>query len=162
MKKIMLVVFGLFLSAGLKAQIAPNAIGLRFGGGNGFGTEFSYQKRLSNLNRLEFDLGLKNSSNYDAWSLAGLYEWVWPLDLGEPGFSWYAGVGGRIGYWDWDSLDGGKDNDGIYLAIPGVIGVEYAFPFGLQLALDLRPELGMVNTGDALDLDMGLCVRYRF
>lgn len=162
MKKIALFVFGLILTVGLKAQIADHAIGLRFGGGSGFGKEISYQRGLSNLNRIEFDLGLRNHDHYDAWSLAGIYEWVWPLDLGEPGFSWYAGVGGRIGYWDWDDYNNGKDDDGMFLAVPGVVGVEYAFPFGLQLALDLRPELGLANTDDALDLDMGLCVRYQF
>ncbi len=43
-----------------QAQIAKNAMGLRFGGGNGYGPEISYQRGLRNINRLEFDLGLNS------------------------------------------------------------------------------------------------------
>ena len=72
-------------------DISKNAIGLRFGDSDGFGTEISYQRGLSDSNRLEFDLGWRSGSNYDGFKLAGLYQWVWKID---GGFNWYAGVGG--------------------------------------------------------------------
>ena len=72
-------------------QIADNAIGLRFGGGNGVGGEISYQKALGENNRLEVNLGLANEfTNFKA---TGLYEWVWNI---EEQFNWYAGFGGGI------------------------------------------------------------------
>lgn len=50
------------LSFCAKAQeISENALGLRFGNNNGFGVEVSYQRALSNNNRVELDLGWRNS-----------------------------------------------------------------------------------------------------
>ncbi len=42
-------------------EIAKNALGIRLGDNDGFGGEISYQRGLSKNNRLEFDLGLRNS-----------------------------------------------------------------------------------------------------
>ena len=63
----LLFAFVLILSANIgSAQLAQHAIGLRLGGGDGFGTEISYQHSLSDLNRLEFDLGMHSGNNYNA------------------------------------------------------------------------------------------------
>ena len=63
MKKLFLFIGFLTMSAlTANAQdISENAIGLRFGDNNGIGGEISYQSKLSDSNRLEIDLGLRNN-----------------------------------------------------------------------------------------------------
>jgi opacity protein-like surface antigen len=139
-----------------KAQVADHAIGLRIGGGYGFGTEISYQHGLSSLNRLEFGLGFRNSNDYDGWALTGLYQWVWKID---GGFNWYAGPGAKIGTWNTQN-EHSDVNDGFFLAAAGTCGIEYVFPIGIQLAIDARPELGIVNHGSGINL--GFSIRYQF
>ena len=153
-------VFALMLTVNLvHAQSTQNAIGLRFGGGEGFGTEISFQHWLSDVNRLELDLGMISGTNYSAWSVAGIYQWVWKIDNG---FNWFAGAGGRIGTWSWDNTYTGNDGGGVLLAAAGDVGIEYTFPVGIQLGLDYRPELGLVNHGNAFGNNVALSVRYRF
>jgi len=153
-------VLGLLLAANLvNAQIADNAIGLRLAGSNGFGTEISFQHGLTDLNRLELDLGIVSGTNYSAWSLAGIYQWVWKIDNG---FDWFAGAGGRIGTWSWDRSYTGNNSGGFLIGITGNVGIEYSFPVGVQLGLDYRPEIGLINHGDTFGNNIALSVRYRF
>jgi hypothetical protein len=154
-----LVILGvLFLGFSASAQqIADNAIGLRIGGNNGFGTEISYQRALWSNNRLELDLGWKDSDEYDAYKLTGLYQWVWNID---GGFHWYAGAGGGIGSWN---SNRNLTNDGVFAFLAGDVGIEYSFNFPLQLSLDVRPEIGFDNGfNDDLNFDLALSVRYQF
>ncbi len=148
MKKIVLV-FSLLVGSifTINAQeIYDNAIGLRFGVGDGIGGEISYQKSLGSNNRLEIDLGLANKfANFKA---SGLYEWVWTL---EDKFNWYAGAGGGI------VSAGGT---GIYAA--GVVGIEYNFKSPVLLSLDYRPEIGIFGGLSGLNSDIALSVRYQF
>jgi len=157
----LLFAFALILLANIgHAQLAQHAIGLRLGGGDGFGTEISYQHGLSDLNRFEFDLGMHSGSNYNAWGLACIYQWVWNID---GGFNWYAGAGGRIGSWNWDNNKyTGTNNSGLFLSAAGNIGIEYSFPIGIQVSLDARPELGLISHGDAFQDNIAFSVRYQF
>lgn len=168
MKKIILsaiMLIGLAFTA--QAQdISKNALGLRLGNNNGFGGEISYQRGLSKNNRLEFDLGWRNSDNVDAIKATGLYQWVWNI---EGGFNWYAGVGGGLSIWDNNNYYNGNNNyydeDGVFVFAAGDIGIEYNFDeVPIQLSLDLRPELGFNNYDDDDDFgfDVGFGVRYRF
>ena len=61
-------------------EIADHALGLRLGDSDGFGAEISYQKSLGRSNRLEVDLGWRDSRDFDAFKLTGLYQWVRPID----------------------------------------------------------------------------------
>ncbi|AJR04680.1 hypothetical protein [Siansivirga zeaxanthinifaciens] len=156
MKKLITTsIFALFISIGTYAQdISQNALGLRLGDNDGFGGEISYQRYLKENNRLEFDLGWRNSRNVDAFKLVGLYQWVMPI---ENNFNWYVGAGAGIG-----SFDAG-DNDGTFALVAGDIGIEYNFDIPLQLSLDMRPEFGFNDAySDDLDLDIALGIRYRF
>ncbi|WP_425629674.1 hypothetical protein [Cellulophaga lytica] len=156
MKKILSLFSILALTAcSLQAQsIADNAIGLRIGDNDGFGGEISYQRYLSENNRLEFDLGWRDSNDVDAFKLVGLYQWVMPLD---GNFNWFVGAGAGIG-----SFDAGE-NDGTFALVAGDIGIEYNFDFPLILSLDMRPELGFNDDySDDLDLDIALGIRYQF
>ena len=55
-------------------DISNNTLGLRLGDNDGFGAEISYQRKLSDTNRLEFDLGWRNSNEVNALKLADLYQ----------------------------------------------------------------------------------------
>lgn len=169
MKKVILsaiLIIGLAFTA--EAQnISKNALGLRLGGNNGFGGEISYQRGLTENNRLELDLGWRNSNDIDALKLTGVYQWVWNIDQG---FNWYAGVGGGLGLWDNNHYNNGDnkyndyDEDGVYVFVAGDIGIEYNFkPVPIQLSLDLRPEIGANNyNDDNFGIDFGLGIRYTF
>jgi hypothetical protein len=148
MKKLVFI-FSLFIGSIATAnaqEISDNAIGLRFGGGNGLGGEISYQKSLGSNNRLEIDLGLANGLT--DFKATGLYEWIWTL---EDKFNWYAGAGGGI------VSAGGT---GLYAA--GVIGIEYNFKSPVLLSLDYRPEIGISGGLSGLSSDVALSVRYQF
>lgn len=69
MKKLILsavMLLGLALSTQAQ-EISKNALGLRLGDSDGFGGEISYQRGLSSDNRLELDLGWRNSNNVNAF-----------------------------------------------------------------------------------------------
>ena len=168
MKKIILSAFMLLgLAASTQAQdISKNALGLRLGDNDGFGGEVSYQRGLSKNNRLEFDLGWRNSDDIDALKLVGLYQWVWEIDNG---FNWYAGVGAGLGNWSYNGPDNPDNDGGFFLLAAGDIGIEYNFQEApIQLSIDFRPEIYLNNSGDNkfrednFGPDLALGIRYRF
>jgi hypothetical protein len=160
MKKLFLsamLIFGFAISANAQ-EISKNALGLRLGDNDGFGGEISYQRGLSGNNRLEFDLGWRNSQNVDAFKLVGLYHWVWNID---GGFNWYAGAGAGIGSWN----NKKADVDGSFALLAGNIGIEYNFDIPLLLSLDFRPEFylgGDDYRRDNFGPDIALGIRYQF
>ncbi|MDC1105253.1 hypothetical protein OAT16_01010 [Prolixibacteraceae bacterium] len=140
---------------GAKAQ---RAIGLRLGGGNGFGTEISYQHPLSKSNRLQADLGINGGDNWGGWSLIGTYQWVKPL---EGNIRWYYGIGAGLGSW-YNKNGGTYHNTGVYISLDGICGLEYVFPdIPLQLALDTRPSIGLINSR-GFEMDLAVSVRFLF
>ena len=169
MKKIILSAFMLIgLAFSAQAQsISKNALGLRIGDNDGFGGEISYQRALSSKhNRLEFDLGWRNSKNVDAIKLVGLYQWVWNID---GGFNWYAGLGAGIGSWSYDGPGDPDPNGGTFLLAAGDIGIEYDFEQApIQISLDFRPELYFGDNRsdfddyDSFGPDVALGIRYRW
>lgn len=163
MKKILFVIlllisFGFTISA---QEISKHAIGLRLGSNDGFGGEISYQHRLSKNNRAEFDLGFRNSSNYNAFKLTGIYQWVWNID---GGFNWFAGVGGGVGSYSIAKKNGFDGSSGVFFDVAGDIGIEYIFDFPLQVSLDFRPEfyVGDKYRNNNFGNDIALSIRYRF
>lgn len=140
-------------------EISKNALGLRLGDNDGFGGEISYQRGLSDNNRLELDLGWRNSNNVDAFKLTGLYQWVWNID---GGFNWYAGVGGGVGSWSVDNTD----NDGTFAFVAGDLGIEYGFDeVPILLSLDIRPELYFNSDdfrNDNFGPDIALGIKFQF
>ncbi|AWM14954.1 hypothetical protein NHF50_14290 [Flavobacterium sp. NRK F10] len=163
MKKIFIsAIMLLGLAFNAQAQdISKNALGLRLGDNDGFGGEISYQRALSSPNRLEFDLGWRNSDHVDAFKLVGLYQWVWNID---GGFNWYAGVGAGVGSWSVDSKYG--DGSGSFVLLGGDIGIEYNFDIPLQLSLDFRPEFYLggdyADYKDNFGPDIALGIRYKW
>ncbi|WP_428225429.1 hypothetical protein [Flavobacterium sp.] len=161
MKKIVYTfLFALGICSQTNAQdISKNAIGVRLGDNHGFGGEISYQRKFSDENRLEADLGFRNRDNFSAFKLTALYQWVGEIDNG---FNWYLGAGGGVGSWKIDGKYG--DGSGSFLFAAGDVGVEYNFegvPF--QISLDYRPELYFSNDyGKGLQNDIALGIRYKF
>lgn len=147
------------ITAAFSQQISQNALGLRLGDSDGFGAEISYQTRLSDTNRLEFDLGWRDGKNYSAYKLTGLYQWVMPLD---GNFNWFVGAGAGVGNWSWEDNFTGSDDDGFFALLAGDIGIEYNFDIPLLISLDFRPELGLSDFHDDLDFDIALGIRYQF
>ncbi len=164
MKKLILIAIFVFgATAATQAQtISENALGLRFGGGNGYGAEVSYQRALGDNNRLELDLGWRNDrSRYDSFKIAGLYQWVWNI---EGGFNWYAGLGGGVGSVKDNRRDDLRRDDGTFVFLAGDIGIEYNFDFPLLISLDFRPEFGFSDYDviDNFSPDVAIGVRYQF
>ncbi|CAM1368816.1 conserved exported hypothetical protein [Tenacibaculum sediminilitoris] len=146
-KKLFVITFCLLAIFSANAQsISKNTIGLRFGDNNGIGGEFSYQRKLGNINRLELNLGLRN--DFEDFKATALYEWVWKL---EGHFNWYAGAGGGL-----------INSSGTAIFGAGVIGIEYNFDIPLLISLDYRPEIGITRSYDGFHSDFGLGIRYQF
>jgi hypothetical protein len=160
-KIIVMITFLSIVISGVNAQnIARNAIGLRLGDNDGFGSEISYQHELVQNTRLEVDLGFRNHTSYDAFKLSGLHQWVWNID---DRFNWYAGFGAGIGSWSAGTDYTGSGDDGLFLNADGNIGVEYDFEIPLLMSLDFRPEIGILGDyGKSTDIDVALSVRYQF
>ncbi len=143
-------------------DISEHALGLRLGDSDGFGAEISYQKSIGRYNRAEINLGWRDSREFDAFKLAGVYQWVHQLD---GGFNWYYGVGGGLGSVEFEPVPDGDDNDGLFVFAAGNLGVEYDFDIPLLLSLDFRPEIGLLGYDgfdNDFDFDIALGIRYQF
>jgi len=158
MKKLILTTIAIFTGLVFVSaqEIADNAIGLRIGDDDGFGTEITYQRALGDNNRLEANLGWRSGDGFDGFKLTGLYQWVWELD---GNFNWYAGAGGGVGSY---SFDNDALDDDTFFFLAGDIGIEYNFEIPLLLSLDFRPELGFGDFRDDLGFDIALGIRYQF
>lgn len=161
MKKLFLLSIALvgFAFTSNAQEISKNALGLRLGNGDNFGAEISYQHALGDNNRLELDLGWRDDKFYDGFKLAGLYQWVFPL---EGNFNWYVGAGGGLGSYSGINKNG-DDNSKTFFFAAGDIGIEYNFDIPLLLSLDFRPEFGNNNgftNNNVFDIALG--IRYQF
>ncbi|GAK77331.1 MULTISPECIES: hypothetical protein [Nonlabens] len=165
MKKTLLILGIAFSTAFMtNAQtVSENAIGIRAGDGDGFGTEISYQRALSDNNRLEIDLGYEDGDNFDGFKATGLYQWIWNI---EGGFNWYAGAGGGLGTVSLDDDFPGRgnfdDDSETFLFGAAQVGIEYNFDIPLLISLDVRPEFYFGDFRDGNDLDIALGLRYQF
>lgn len=151
---VILLVVGFTMNA---QEISKNALGVRLGSNNGFGGEISYQVRLSNNNRLELDLGLRNGKDYDGYKITGVYQWVMPL---ENRFNWYVGVGAGLGSYNFNNT-----NRDTFIFAAGDIGIEYNFSGPVMISLDYRPEFNFGNSAynnNGLNSDIALGLRFQF
>lgn len=123
MKKI-IIIAAMLLGFAVAASAQPKAIGLRAG----YGVELSYQHNVG-ANFVEADLGL---DSFKYFNVAATYN----FNIAEfgSGFKFYAGPGVALGL-----------GESLHLGIAGQAGIEYEFSFPLQLSLDIRPQLGLVN-----------------
>lgn len=148
------LIYCFITTIGWTQQYTKNTIGLRLGASDGFGTELSYQRALTDINRFEFNLGWRSADSYDGLRLNAIYQWIWPLDYG---FNWY--YGGGVGFSNFNSDSKGNE------FIPGILGslgLEYNFNFPVLVSLDLRPGVNFSSSVNAVNFDLGLGVRYQF
>jgi opacity protein-like surface antigen len=145
MKKIAIIMVAVFAVAAF-AKAQDNALGIRLTGG----AEVSYQRMLSQTNRLEFNLGW----GWNTSALSGFYQWVNPI---TNGLKWYIGPGASLGFYSHNGESGSS------IGVGGTIGLEYNFDFPLQLSLDWRPIINF-GTYDSQfgSNNVGLGIRYRF
>lgn len=164
-----IVVLGLLSLASARlssAQISPNAIGARLGGGfGGGGTEVTYQRGLGLANRMELDFGWytdRSDYPYGDWSqlgLAAIYQWDWNI---TQGLNWYIGPGAAVSLYS-GSHDNHNDSD-IGMSVGGQLGLEYNFnEMGapILVSLDVRPMWGFLTNGGGGG-DGAFSVRYTF
>ena len=130
---------------------------------DGFGAEISYQRLLSRYHRLELNLGWRDSREYDAFKVTGLYEWVRHID---GNFNWFYGAGAGFGSASFEPVpDDVTPDGGFFVLVAGNVGVEYNFDIPLLLSFDIRPELGILgynDFSDNFDFDVALGIRYQF
>lgn len=152
-----------FATSWVGAQsISEHALGLRLGDSDGFGAEISYQKSIGRYNRAEFNLGWRDSREFDAFKLAGVYQWVRNID---GGFNWYYGFGGGVGNSDFEAVPDRDRDDGLFVFAAGNIGIEYDFDIPLLISLDIRPEIGLLGFNEFDNdflFDIALGLRYQF
>lgn len=158
MKKFIIALVAVF-ALGTTAM-AQSAIGLRLGGGVGYGAEISGMigvngDCMSKAQRVELDLGWSGYHHGNYLNLSGAYQWQWNI---VKGFGWFVGPGLNLGFWTGhaDDFDGGFG-----LAVGGQIGLEYDFDFPLQLTVDFRPMWSFLGYGGFWG-GGALGVRYRF
>lgn len=151
MKKIIIAIVAVF-AMGTMASAQIQDLGVRIGGGQGYGAELSTMWSFGN--RVELDLGWGSHDNYTDFTLTGIYQWQGELGSG---FGWFAGVGARIAYWD------GYSDGNIALALAGQAGLEYNFSaIPIQLTLDIRPAFYLIPDTYFHWGDIALGIRYRF
>jgi hypothetical protein len=168
-KRILCLICSVFFFTHFSAQVNPNAIGLRSGGGYGgaYGGEISYQKAFGSENRLEIDFGWSNRRDefwknkawrYNQIAFSGIYHWVYNL---TEGLNWFIGPGAQIGFFD----DYYNENSGISLALGGQIGIEYDFnqhSVPLLLGFDVRPMIDFVGYYAGFGGGVAFSLRYTF
>ncbi|MBR1850816.1 MAG: hypothetical protein IJ789_05530 [Bacteroidales bacterium] len=145
MKKVILALAAI-ITLGTAANAQISTLGVRFGGGWGWGGELSAQWGMGG-NRLETDLGI--AGNY--LNLTGIYQWTG--NITGP-FGWYAGVGASLGF-----ITG--NDGGLGLGVAAQVGLEFNPSFPLQFTLDFRPEFGLVGHS-GFNPGWALGIRYRF
>lgn len=173
-----LFVVGVVLIATMNlASAQERAIGAR-AGATGF--EISYQHETVDEHFVVVDLGIDFGYNVNTKigaKLTGVYNFIWARPAWTKKGSWaiYAGPGLSVGAVN-DRIvikDGDNRRDafqsGMLVGIVGQVGLEYNFEIPLQLALEVRPVVGMhINKGVTfydngfLGLAPSLAVRYRF
>lgn len=153
MKKLLLVLIAVI---GISfAASAQNAIGVRLGGGQGYGAELSYQKGIGGMNRLEFDLGYRSWSDVNWFALSAIYQAHFDINA-VPNLGWYAGAGARVDLYTYSGTS-------IALGVVGQAGIDYHFDaLPLQLSLDIRPCFYVYPETSFQWGDVALGIRYMF
>lgn len=144
------------LSAIAAAQ--PRSAGIRIGAS---GFEASYTHKMNSNQFIEGNAGLDFGYNGKAgFKATGIYNVIWARPAWTDKGSWalYAGPGASIGWVNdicvhkADKEVIGYMDSGFMLAVAVQVGIEYNFDFPLQLALDVRPCIGLhINDGRVYD-----------
>jgi hypothetical protein len=138
-------------------QNYKTALGLRLNGGAGISVRHSLKENQS----IEGIL-------YTRWqgvNITGIYSVNYPV-FSEPGFNFFIGGGGHIGFWDrdrnpWWDEDKEYNDTRMVLGVDGQIGLEYTFKeIPLNLAIDWKPAFNIIGITNFWVGDAALSVRY--
>ena len=156
----------------------PRSVGALVGS---TGAKLSYQHDLSADQFISIDAGVDlgyNVSGHPGVKVTGTYNFIWAEPKWTQKGSWsiYAGPGLSTG-WAQDRvvIKNGEERsnsfaDGFVIGAVGQVGLEYRFEIPLQLALEVRPCIGMHITDETISFyDNGflgfipaLAIRYSF
>ena len=155
MKKILLTLSVIAIAyVSLSAQ--PKAFGLRIGPD---GIDADYIHTISSDRFIEGNLGVDfgfEANGNAGIKATGIFNFVWARPAWTDKGKWalYAGPGITLGYVDdcvpYDVLNKriACFDNGFMIGLVGQVGLEYSFTIPLQIALDLRPCIGMhINDG---------------
>lgn len=126
----------------LKSEVkssSPRAIGANIGTGLGF----SYQQSLNRgKGMLDFDINVPILTSLGIGAHV-TYDWINPFNTSIPWdkrgeWNWAMGVGVAGGIY-------GFKNVQWHAGIAGFVGIAYDFWFPMELSIDWRPELGVLN-----------------
>lgn len=128
-------------------KIYNNAVGIRLGPSVPvIKSGISYKRFLSNNNAIEGILSFG-----DGIGICGLYEIHKPL--AAENVQWFIGFGGYVGFQNNISSIGGA----------GIAGIDYNFTnIPLNLTLDWKPELNIIEKIGFEGSTVGFSIRYRF
>lgn len=160
MKKILFVVLLLtVISAGslLQAQSYRTALGVRLSSANAMqNNSVSFKQFITDKTAIEalFTFG-------DPLALGALVEFHKPLS--SAGLTYYYGGGGYIGFVKTLNVNTQKTNTDPNFGAQGVIGLDYKFNnIPLNLSLDWKPELNIVNDINFEPAAIGFTARFTF
>jgi hypothetical protein len=153
MKRLVMACMALLLALGIHAQENDgesgyrNALGIRLGpSAPAVKSGITYKHFLGNGKALEGILSFG-----DGFGICGLYEIHKPL--ATENLQWFIGFGGYAGV----------SNKITNVGAAGIVGLDYRFPnLPLNLSLDWKPELNLVQKLGFEGSTVGLSVRYVF
>ncbi|MBR6879237.1 MAG: hypothetical protein IKM95_07670 [Bacteroidales bacterium] len=154
MKKLLLVIVAV-IGLSFAANAQNNAIGVRLGGGQGYGTELSFLQGLG-ASRIEADLGYYSYGGVGGFSLTGVYQRHFDI-APVPNLGWFAGLGAKA------NLVTGYGSTAISVGVVGQAGVDYRFEaLPIQVSLDIRPCFYLYPDTFFHWGDVALGIRYTF
>lgn len=153
-----LIAFAVLVGTAVALSAQPRSAGFRIGAA---GLDAVYQHSLSKNTFIEANFGLDFGVNNNAgFKLTGIYNMVLARPAWTNKGSWaiYAGTGVSLGnVHDMVTYEVINDkmsysDNGFMLALTGQVGLEYNFKSPIQIAVDLRPMIGLhVNDGKFRD-----------
>lgn len=139
------------------AQEYKTALGVRLSSSNAMqNNSVSFKQFISDKTAIEalFTFG-------DPLALGALLEFHKPLN--PAGLTWFYGGGGYIGFVKKLNTNTGKEGTDPNFGAQGVIGLDYKFTnIPLNISLDWKPELNLVNDINFEPAAIGFTARFTF
>ena len=164
MKKLILILFFVFLITGTSVAQYNFAIGLRSGGTSGITL-----KKNNSDRSLEGIIGFWK----DGLSLTALWERN-AIAFNVSGLKWYYGMGGHFGVYgdnfntrwgpSWYGNPYNLDNGGVGIGVDGIVGLEYKISeIPIAFSFDFKPYVEILtNDGIFFSFDPGLGIKLAF